>query len=258
MTVWLPLDTHIPKNLATSFEIRVLSQVGTAWWFSARWCSTSGPVNNTKIGNESQVYRSARQSCLKCQDPTHNDGLCLLTGACRTSPVESLYTKSSEPSLLHQRAFLTISCVLNTRGLPKPYMPHLCFTHHEQITPLCKQTTLYKTTWSLLRKNLPRIRCPERRALLPKDQRDCHPHCIILHIFVSLLMHITRKNKHHMNTYYKIFFRLLRKLELHWILHWRVEDRKPCWKCSYVWTLGKLLDCHSLFRFLQLKYTPCL
>lgn len=130
MAVWLPLDTHIPKNLATSFEIRVLPQVGTAWWFGARWCSTSSTVNNTRIGNESQVYRSARQSCLKRQDPTHNDGLCLLTGVCRTSPVESLYTKSSEPSLLHRRAFLTISCVLSTRGLPN----HICHTRASHTT----------------------------------------------------------------------------------------------------------------------------
>ena len=53
----------------------------------------------SKLDYGSIVYGSARKSYLKCLDTIHHQGLRLALGAFRTSPVESLYAESNEPSL---------------------------------------------------------------------------------------------------------------------------------------------------------------
>ena len=57
----------------------------------------------SKLDYGSIVYGSARESYLKCLDTIHHQGLRLAIGAFSTSPVESLYAESNEPSLYTRR-----------------------------------------------------------------------------------------------------------------------------------------------------------
>ena len=57
----------------------------------------------SKLDYGSTVYGSARKSYLKCLDTIHHQGLRLALGAFRTSPIESLYAESNEPSLFVRR-----------------------------------------------------------------------------------------------------------------------------------------------------------
>ena len=57
----------------------------------------------SKLDYVSVVYGSARKSYLKCLDTIHHQGLRLALGAFRTSPIESLYAESNEPSLYVRR-----------------------------------------------------------------------------------------------------------------------------------------------------------
>ena len=56
-------------------------------------------LGRSKLDYGSFIYGSARKSYLKCLDTIHHLGLRLALGAFRTSPVESLYAESNEPSL---------------------------------------------------------------------------------------------------------------------------------------------------------------
>ena len=49
----------------------------------------------SKLDYGSIVYGSSRASYIKCLDPIHNQGLRLCLGAFRTSPMESLYVRTS-------------------------------------------------------------------------------------------------------------------------------------------------------------------
>ena len=57
------------------------------------------------------VYGSARKSYLKPLDTIHHQGLRLALGAFRTSPIESLYAESNEPSLYIRREKLSLQYV---------------------------------------------------------------------------------------------------------------------------------------------------
>ena len=62
----------------------------------------------SKLDYGSIVYGSARKSYLKCLDTIYHQGLRLALGAFRTSPVESLYAESNEPSLYTRREKLSL------------------------------------------------------------------------------------------------------------------------------------------------------
>ena len=65
------------------------------------------------------VYGSARKSYLKCLDTIHHQGLRLALGAFRTSPVESLYAESNEPSLYTTREKLSPQYTTKLAANPK-------------------------------------------------------------------------------------------------------------------------------------------
>ena len=54
------------------------------------------------------IYGSARKSYLQMLDTIHNQGLRLVLGAFRTSPVASLYVEADEPSLYSRREKLSL------------------------------------------------------------------------------------------------------------------------------------------------------
>ena len=64
-------------------------------------------------------YRSARKSYLKSLDTIHHQGLRLALGAFSTSPVESLYAESNEPSLYIRREKLSLQYVTKLAAIPR-------------------------------------------------------------------------------------------------------------------------------------------
>ena len=73
----------------------------------------------SKLDYGSIVYGSARKSYLKSLDTIHYQGLRLALGAFRTSPVESLYTESNEPSLYIRREKLSLQYVSKLAANPR-------------------------------------------------------------------------------------------------------------------------------------------
>ena len=73
----------------------------------------------SKLDYGSIVYGSARKSYLKCIDTIHHQGLRLALGAFRTSPVESLYAESNEPSLYTRREKLSLQYTTKLAANPK-------------------------------------------------------------------------------------------------------------------------------------------
>ena len=64
------------------------------------------------------VYGSARQSYIQTLDPIHNQAIRLCLGAFRTSPMESLYVESHEPSLYDRRKELALQYILKLKANP--------------------------------------------------------------------------------------------------------------------------------------------
>ena len=73
----------------------------------------------SKLDYGSIVYGSARKSYLKSLDTIHHQGLRLALGAFRTSPIESLYAESNEPSLYKRREKLSLQYVTKLAANPR-------------------------------------------------------------------------------------------------------------------------------------------
>ena len=73
----------------------------------------------SKLDYGSIIYGSARKSYLKCLDTIHHQGLRLALGALRTSPVESLYAESNEPSLYIRREKLSLQYTTKLAANPR-------------------------------------------------------------------------------------------------------------------------------------------
>ncbi|RUS68672.1 hypothetical protein EGW08_023566 [Elysia chlorotica] len=65
------------------------------------------------------VYGSAKKHILKTLDPIHHQGLRIALGAFRTSPVQSLYAESGEPSLEHRRLKLSLNYAAKLNSIPE-------------------------------------------------------------------------------------------------------------------------------------------
>ena len=76
-------------------------------------------IVRSKLHYGSIVYGSARKSYLKSLDTIHHQGLRLALGAFRTSPVESLYAESNEPSLYTRREKLSLQYTTKLAANPK-------------------------------------------------------------------------------------------------------------------------------------------
>ena len=73
----------------------------------------------SKLDHGSIVNGSARKSYLKSLDTIHHQGLRLALGAFRTSPVESLYAESNEPSLYVRKEKLSLQYVSKLVANPR-------------------------------------------------------------------------------------------------------------------------------------------
>ena len=63
----------------------------------------------SKIDYGAIAYSSAKSTLLKTIDTIHNAGIRIALGAYCTSPTESLYCESGEPSLAMRRQYLSLS-----------------------------------------------------------------------------------------------------------------------------------------------------
>ncbi|RUS68574.1 hypothetical protein EGW08_023664, partial [Elysia chlorotica] len=73
----------------------------------------------SKLDYGSIVYGSAKKHILKTLDPIHHQGLRIALGAFRTSPVQSLYAGSGEPSLEHRRLKLSLNYAAKLNSIPE-------------------------------------------------------------------------------------------------------------------------------------------
>ena len=70
----------------------------------------------SKLDYGSIVYGSARKSYLKILNSIHNEGLRLVLGAFRNSPINSLYVEANEPSLSYRRQKLSLQYLLKLKS----------------------------------------------------------------------------------------------------------------------------------------------
>ena len=73
----------------------------------------------SKLDYGSVIFGSARKSYLKCLDSIHHQGLRLALGAFRTSPIQSLYTESNEPSVYVRREKLSLQYTTKLAANPR-------------------------------------------------------------------------------------------------------------------------------------------
>ena len=73
----------------------------------------------SKLDYGCQIYSSANPSSLKMLNSVHNLGIRLSTGAFRTSPTDSLYADSGEPSLEHRREKLSLQLLARILAMPE-------------------------------------------------------------------------------------------------------------------------------------------
>lgn len=74
----------------------------------------------TKIDYGCQIYGTAPKSYLLKLDPIHHKGLRLALGAYRSSPIQSLYVETGEPSLQYRRDMLQMQYYARV----KQFLPH--------------------------------------------------------------------------------------------------------------------------------------
>jgi len=75
-------------------------------------------IIRSKLDYGSIIYTLAKDNVLQMLDPVHNAAIRLCTGAYRSSPVESLYCESGEPSLEKRRSQLLLQYYARTQQLP--------------------------------------------------------------------------------------------------------------------------------------------
>ena len=106
-----------PKCLKALDIIKVLSS--TKWGADTRvLLRLYRALIRSKLDYGSQVYGSARKSYIQKLDTVHHQGLRLAMGAFRTSPIQSLYVLSQEPSLEKRRLKLALQFALKLKTNP--------------------------------------------------------------------------------------------------------------------------------------------
>ena len=170
----------------------------------------------SKLDYGSIVYGSARKSYLQCLDTIHHQGLRLALGAFRTSPVESLYAESNEPSLYTSREKLSLQYTTKLAANPKN-PAHTCVFNPKyerfynntpsaikplglRIQPLLEQTNI-----SI--KNVQPFSLPSKEPWAqnpPKVILDLHKNKkseVDSHIFKTEFLEIKSAYKHYMSIY---------------------------------------------------------
>ena len=115
---FIPHLKYVKKKALKALNI--LNVIGNTEWGADRkvMLRLYRSLMRSKLDYGCIVYGSARKSYLQMLDPIHNQGLRLCLGAFRTSPVESLYVDTLEPSLGAKRAKLSLQYATKIKSLP--------------------------------------------------------------------------------------------------------------------------------------------
>ena len=170
----------------------------------------------SKLDYGSVVYGSARKSYLKCLDTIHHQGLRLPLGAFRTSPVESLYAESNEPSLYTRREKLSLQYTTKLAANPKNPAHNCVFNpKYERFynnTPSAIKPLGLRILPLLEQANIS-IKSVQPFSLPSKEPWTQNPPRVILdlhknkksevdsHIFKTEFLEIKSANKHYMSIY---------------------------------------------------------
>ncbi|XP_072395028.1 uncharacterized protein [Diabrotica undecimpunctata] len=91
----------------------------------------------SKLDYGAIAYSSATESSLKILDSVHNTALCIVLGAYRTTPIESLYCEAAEPSLYHKRMYLKLTYVINSKQIPTTTPSiMITLTDYQHVSPI--------------------------------------------------------------------------------------------------------------------------
>jgi hypothetical protein len=101
----------------------------------------------SKLDYGCQAYASATPSALKMLDVVHHAGIRLATGAFRTSPVESLYVESGEPSLSSRRDKLSLQLYARLQRQPNTLTSIAVNSHSDSLDALYEQSTTLRTPY---------------------------------------------------------------------------------------------------------------
>ena len=115
---FLPHITALKKKYKKAFYL--LKVVAHSEWGADRkvLLRLYQSLIGSKLDYGSIVYESACKSYLKILDSIHNEGLCLVLGAFRTSPVDSLHVEANEPSIYTIRQKLALQYILKSSVIP--------------------------------------------------------------------------------------------------------------------------------------------
>ena len=112
---------HIKRlKTRTSKALDILKSVSGTKWGGDRitLLRLYRSLIRSKLDYACFIYWTASESELKTLDPVHNAALRIVTGAFRTSPLESLYAESGEPSLHYRRKQLALQYYLRLMQEP--------------------------------------------------------------------------------------------------------------------------------------------
>ena len=167
----------------------------------------------SKLDYGSIVYGSARKSYLKCLDTIHHQGLRL---ALRTSPVESLYAESNEPSLYTRREKLSLQYTTKLAANPKNPAHNCVFNPKYErfynntpsaIKPLGLRILPLLEQANISIKNVQPFSLPSKEPWTQNPPRvilDLHKNKkseVDSHIFKSEFLEIKSAYKHYMSIY---------------------------------------------------------
>ena len=172
----------------------------------------------SKLDYGSIVYGSARKSYLKSLDTIHHQGLRLALGAFRTSPVESLYAESNEPSLYTCTRREKLSLQYTTKLAANPKNPaHNCVFNPKYerfynntpsaIKPLGLRIQPLLEQANISIKNVQPFSLPSKEPWTqnpPKVILDLHKNKkskVDSHIFKTEFLEIKSTYKHYMSIY---------------------------------------------------------
>lgn len=118
------------------------------------------------------IYSSATKTTLKMLDPIHHQGIRLSTGAFRTSPVESLYVESAEPSLSFRRNKLSLQMYTRLLGVKdSPAYNAICQNKYDHIYE--RNSKLHTDLGFRARKLLSSLEVPEPSIVPSLSYRVC-------------------------------------------------------------------------------------
>ena len=170
----------------------------------------------SKLDYGSLVYGSARKSYLKSLDTFHHQGLRLALRAFHTSPVESLYAESNEPSLYIRREKLSLQYVTKLATNPRnsaydcvfnPKYKRFYNTKPTAIKPLGLRIQPLLEEANINIKNVQPFSFPSKEPWTlnpPKIILDLHKNKkseVESHIFKNEFLEMKSKYKHHLSIY---------------------------------------------------------